>query len=125
MLFLSLSYLILIASSVAAQLTTSSQDSSSTTIAVTSFAEPASTASVSSVVYTQPIYDSWQCATKNISAYLQPPMPTGHMLDIYYDHSDKIYAECESKLAKPFTTFPACQTMAQESWCAVCFFVDG
>jgi hypothetical protein len=46
-------------------------------------------------------------------------MPTGHLLDVYYDHSDAIYKECEDKLPKPFTTFPACQSIAKASWCAV------
>jgi hypothetical protein len=57
--------------------------------------------------------DSWQCATKNVSDYLTPPMPTGQLLDTYYEHSDKIYEECEDK---PLT---ACPSVTKERWCAL------
>ncbi|KAH7068310.1 hypothetical protein BKA63DRAFT_521531 [Paraphoma chrysanthemicola] len=63
--------------------------------------------------------DSWQCVTKNFTDYLNPPIRTGNLLDIYYNHSDKIYKECEDKLPKPFTEFPACKSMARASWCAI------
>jgi hypothetical protein len=87
----------------------------------TSTLRPASLPTTSIAIYTPretPI-DSWLCATKNFSDYLSPPMPTGNILDIYYNHSDKIYKECEDKLPKPFTTFPACPSVAKASWCAV------
>lgn len=46
-------------------------------------------------------------------------MPTGHLLEVYYDHADKIYEECEATISKPFTTYPACPSVAKASWCAV------
>lgn len=87
----------------------------------TSSPRPASLPTTSIAIYTPPVanVDSWLCATKNFSDYLNPPMPTGRLLDDYYDHSDAIYKECEDKLPKPFTTFPACPSVAKASWCAV------
>lgn len=63
--------------------------------------------------------ESWLCATKNLSDYLKPPMPTGELLEIYYDYSDTVNKECEDKIPKPFTTFPACPSIAKARWCAV------
>lgn len=87
---------------------------------ISTSASPASIATESMASHT-PEPDSWDCITYNMSDYLHPPMPTGRLLDIYYDHSDKIYQECEDKLPKPFTSFPACASMATASWCAVRF----
>jgi hypothetical protein len=109
-----------------AQFTTSVQGSLTATGTLTSSttARPASIATTSIAVYTpETSIDSWVCATKNYSEYLQPPMPTGELLDVYYDHSDAIYKECEEKLPKPLTTFPACPSVAKASWCAVGFML--
>jgi|SRR5690242_1283886 len=106
------------AATAAGQLTTSVQKSDS--VSITSTAAPGSAPTNSFAVYTpDTTIDSWTCATKNISDYLKPPMPTAHMLDVFYDHSDKIYAECEANIPKPFTTYPACPSVAKASWCAV------
>ncbi|KAH9862715.1 hypothetical protein J1614_010808 [Plenodomus biglobosus] len=92
----------------------------SNSVSITSTAAPGSAPTNSFAVYTpDTTIDSWTCATKNISDYLKPPMPTAHMLDVFYDHSDKIYAECEANIPKPFTTYPACPSVAKASWCAV------
>jgi hypothetical protein len=83
-------------------------------------AKIANVARTSIAVYTpETTIDSWECATKKYSEYLQPPMPTGSFLEVYYNHSDAIYKECEEKLPKPLTTFPACPSVAKASWCAV------
>ncbi len=117
-------FLLTVIATAAAQFTTSVQETGPVTItyASASTARPAIIPTTSIAVYTPPAttIDPWQCATKNISDYLKPPMPTGHLLDIYYDHSDAIYKECEDKLPKPFTTFPACPSVAKVSWCKVC-----
>ncbi|KAH7092265.1 hypothetical protein FB567DRAFT_545440 [Paraphoma chrysanthemicola] len=101
-----------VVSTAAAQITTTNEAIGKAT--VTSAPKP------SIAVYTPTTTaDSWECATKNFTDYLSPPMPTGNLLDIYYSHSDKIYKECEDKLPKPFTEFPACKSMAKASWCEV------
>ncbi|KAF1968897.1 hypothetical protein BU23DRAFT_654992 [Bimuria novae-zelandiae CBS 107.79] len=114
--------LFFIIATAAAQFTTSIQGTGKATVTPVSAStpEPASVPTTSIAVYTPPVatIDSWLCATKNFSDYLTPPMPTGHLLDIYYDHSDAIYKECEDKIPKPFTTFPACPSVAKASWCA-------
>jgi hypothetical protein len=107
-------YLVLAAAATAvAQLTSSVRLST-----IVTSASPASIATDSVASHT-PEPDTWDCVTYNMSDYLQPPMPTGRLLDIYYDHSDKMYQECEDKLPKPFTSYPACTSMATASWCAV------
>ncbi|KAH4803042.1 hypothetical protein HBH61_179510 [Parastagonospora nodorum] len=58
----------------------------------------------------RPVHGNAQPRT---SPYLKPPMPTGQLLNTYYEHSDKIYEECEDK---PST---ACPSVAKESWCAL------
>jgi hypothetical protein len=63
--------------------------------------------------------DSWECATKNITALLKPPKPTGVLLEAFNDHADHIYSECEKTMPTPFTKFPACTDMPKRSWCAV------
>jgi hypothetical protein len=116
-------FFLVAAATAVAQLKTSVQKSSS--IIVTSTARPGSAPTNSVAVYTPDnTIDSWICATKNTSDYLKPPMPTAHMLDVFYDHSDKIYAECEADLPKPFTSFPACPSVAKASWCAVSKFQE-
>lgn len=106
----------------AGQFTTSIHETAPVTItsASASTARPASAATTSYARYT-PIksIDPWQCATKNISDYLLPPMPTGDLLNVYYDHSGAIYRECEEHIPKPFTSYPACPSVAKASWCAV------
>ena len=106
----------------AGQSMTSIQETAPATItsATASTARPASAVTTSYARYT-PIktIDSWECATKNISDYLLPPMPTGGLLEVYYDHSGVIYSECEEHIPKPFTSYPACPSVAKASWCAV------
>lgn len=88
---------------------------------IVSTARPASTASVPVAIWTpHDTGDSWQCATKNITNYLKPPMPTGILLDAYYEHADNVYEDCEKSIPQPFTSYPACPSVAKESWCAVC-----
>ncbi|KAH8692465.1 hypothetical protein GQ44DRAFT_719864 [Phaeosphaeriaceae sp. PMI808] len=112
-------YIIVTAASTMSQFTTPVFHSEGAST-ITSMASPGSMPTAPGAVYTPAdTLDSWLCATKNYSDYLQPPMPTGHLLDIYYDHSDKIYEECEAKLPKPFTSFPACPSVAKASWCAL------
>jgi hypothetical protein len=111
-----------LAATTTAQFTTSVQGSGTATVTVarSTTPRPASVATTSFAVYTpETTIDSWECVTKKYSQYLQPPMPTGHLLEVYYDHSDAIYKECEEKLPKPLTTFPACPSVAKASWCAV------
>lgn len=87
---------------------------------IISTAQPASTASVPIAIWTpHDIGDSWQCATKNITNYLKPPMPTGILLDAYHKHADSIYEECEKTISQPFTAYPPCPSVAKASWCAV------
>lgn len=105
--------LFVVANTALAQVTSSVKVST-----VVTGASPAPVMTMSIATHT-PKPDGWDCVTYNISDYLEPPMPTGPLLDIYYDHSDKIYQECEDKLPKPFTSFPACTSMAAASWCAV------
>ena len=116
-------YLFTVVPTAVAQFTTSVEATVlDTTISEsTSTHRQASLPTISIAIYTprETTIDSWLCATKNVSDYLSPPMPTGKILDIYYNHSDKIYKECEDKLPKPFTTFPACPSVAKASWCAV------
>jgi hypothetical protein len=95
------------------------QSTSSTKVStITSGASPLPIVTASVPSHT-PKPDGWDCVTYNISDYLEPPLPTGHLLNIYYNHSDKIYQECEDKLPKPFTSFPACSSIEAASWCAV------
>jgi hypothetical protein len=63
--------------------------------------------------------DPWTCATKDYSDYLQPPKPTGHLLDVYYDHGDAIFKKCEESFPGPLTEIPVCPSLTAASWCAV------
>jgi hypothetical protein len=111
-----------LAATATAELTTLVQGFATPTVTITKSldARAASVATTSIAVYTpDTTMDSWECATRNYSDYLQPPMPTGDLLEVYINHAHDIYEECEKDLRPPFTTYPACPSMAKASWCAV------
>jgi len=86
------------------------------TLTSASTARPASIPTASIAIYPpEPGPDSWLCVTKNYSDYLHPPMPTGHLLDVYYDHADAIFKECMDKLPEALTSLPDCTSIAKES----------
>jgi hypothetical protein len=57
--------------------------------------------------------DSWRCATKDIRAYFEPPMPTGDLFSAILDYGDKIQT-CTLSGAEVFN----CPYPEKSLWCS-------
>lgn len=62
--------------------------------------------------------DPWQCATENITQYLDVPKPTGSMLTALLSYADKLYADCTITGVPTGTVIPTCPFPEQSRWCS-------
>jgi hypothetical protein len=62
--------------------------------------------------------DPWQCATENITQYLDVPKPTGVVLTALLSYADELYKDCTITEIPTGTVIPTCPFPAASSWCA-------